>query len=86
MLIGRLAVDKDFQGRHIGAGLLRDAVLRTAQAAEIGDIRTILVHAISESARSVYASYGLVASPVDPFTVMISLAQEVKSSNDQGSK
>src|SRR5580658_9008711 len=29
MLLGRLAVDRAFQGRHIGRGLLRDAVLRT---------------------------------------------------------
>jgi predicted N-acetyltransferase YhbS len=35
MVLGRLAVDRAFQGRHFGAGLLRDAVLRTAQATEI---------------------------------------------------
>ena len=48
MIIGRLAVHKDFQGRKIGPGLLRDAVLRTLQAAEIAGVRAILVHAISE--------------------------------------
>src|SRR5258705_13809638 len=35
MILGRLAVDKEFQGQGIGAGLLRAALLRTAQAAEI---------------------------------------------------
>jgi predicted N-acetyltransferase YhbS len=35
MVLGRLAVDKALQGRHIGVGLLRDVVLRTVQAAEI---------------------------------------------------
>src|SRR5271167_1365542 len=39
MVLGRLAVVTAFQGRHIGGGLLRDAVLRTVQAAEIGGIR-----------------------------------------------
>ena len=35
MVIGRLAIDHKFQRRGIGSALLRDAVLRTVQAAEI---------------------------------------------------
>ena len=79
MVLGRLAVDKALQGRHIGVGLLRDAVLRTVQAAEIGGIRAILVHAISESAKRFYERYGFVASPIDPLTVMITVDEAVKS-------
>jgi len=86
MVLGRLAVDQAFQGRHIGAGLLRDAVLRTVQAAEIGGIRAILVHAISEAAKRFYESYGFVASPVDPLTVMITVAEAVKILNYEGRK
>jgi GNAT superfamily N-acetyltransferase len=78
MILGRLAVDKAFQGRGIGAGLLRDAVLRTVQAGEIAGIRAILVHAISESAKRFYESYGFVPSPVEPVTVMITLAEARK--------
>ncbi|HMD99145.1 MAG TPA: GNAT family N-acetyltransferase [Terriglobia bacterium] len=78
MVLGRLAVDKTSQGRHVGAGLLRDAVLRTVQAAAIAGIRAILVHAISEAARRFYEGYGFVASPVDPLTVMITVAEAVK--------
>ncbi len=78
MVLGRLAVDKGFQGRHVGSGLLRDAVLRTVQAAEIAGIRAILVHAISEEAKRFYESRGFVASPVDPLTVMIAVAEAVK--------
>jgi len=77
MVLGRLAVDKAFQGRHIGAGLLRDAVLRTVQAAEIAGIRTILVHAISTAAKRFYEGYGFAASPVDPLTVMTTIAEAV---------
>src|ERR1035438_5557445 len=51
MIIVRLAVHQDHQGRQIGPGLLRDVVLRTLQAAEIAGVRAILVHAISERAR-----------------------------------
>jgi GNAT superfamily N-acetyltransferase len=78
MLLGRLAVDKSAQGRHIGTGLLRDAVLRTVQAAEIAGIRAILVHAISDEAKRFYESHGFVSSPVDPLTVMIAVAEAVK--------
>ena len=78
MLLGRLAVDKDFQSRGIGAGLLRDAVLRTVQAAEIAGIRAILVHAISAAAKRFYEGCGFIPSPVDPMTVMITVAEAVK--------
>lgn len=78
MVLGRLAVDRAFQGRSIGAGLLRDAVLRTVQAAEIAGIRAILVHAISETAKRFYERYGFVGSPVDPMTVMMPVAEAMK--------
>jgi GNAT superfamily N-acetyltransferase len=75
MVLGRLAVDKDFQRRGIGAGLLRDALLRTLQAADIAGIRAILVHAISEAAKRFYEGHGFISSPVDPLTVMITVAE-----------
>jgi GNAT superfamily N-acetyltransferase len=75
MVIGRLAVDLRFQGRGLGSALLRDAVLRTLQAAEIAGIRAILVHALSESAKRFYLKSGFIASPVDPMTLMITVAE-----------
>jgi len=75
MILGRLAVDKSFQGQGLGAGLLRDAVLRTLQAAEIAGIRALLVHAISVEAKRFYERYGFIASPVDPMMVMITLRE-----------
>jgi len=73
MVIGRLAIDREFQGRRIGWALLKDAVLRTLQAAEIAGIRAILVHAISENARQFYERSGFVASPSNPMTLMITV-------------
>lgn len=78
MILGRLAVDRAFHGRGIGAGLLRDAVLRTLQAGEIAGIRPMLVHAISEKAKRFYESFGFAASPVDPMTLMITLTEAAK--------
>ena len=79
MIIGRLAVHKDHQGRQIGHGLLRDAVLRTLQAAEIAGVRAILVHAISERARKFYEGCGFIPSPMDPMTLMITVAEAGKA-------
>ena len=73
MVIGRLAVDLKFQGRGIGSALLKDAVLRTVQAAEIAGIRAILVHAINESAKRFYEKLGFMASPTNPMTLMITV-------------
>ena len=86
MVIGRLAVDEKFQGLRIGPGLLRDAVLRTLQAAEIAGIRAMLVHALSERARSFYVDCGFIASPVDPMTLMITLAEAAEAFLGKGGK
>ena len=78
MILGRLAVDKAFQGQGVGVGLLRDAVLRTMQAAEIAGIRALLVHAISEDAKRFYAHCGFIPSPIHPMTLMITLSEAEK--------
>ena len=74
MVLGRLAVDRAYQDRGLGAGLLRDAILRILQAAQLGGIRAILVHAISAEAKRFYERHGFVESPVDPMTLMITVA------------
>jgi len=86
MVLGRFAVDKNLQHRGIGRGLLRDAILRIVQAAEIAGIRAILVHAISEAAKRFYEGCGFIASPVDPLTVMITLAEAAKMLGMKGNK
>ena len=73
MVLGRLAVDRQFRGRGLGKALLRDAILRTLQAAEIAGIRAILVHAKDDSARRLYERFGFLASPTHPLTLMLPL-------------
>jgi GNAT superfamily N-acetyltransferase len=76
-ILGRLAVDKSYQGRGLGVALLQDAVVRTAQAAGILGIRGLLVHALSIEAKIFYEHYGFVASPTQPMTLILSLKGKI---------
>jgi GNAT superfamily N-acetyltransferase len=67
MLLARLAIATDQQGRGLGLGLLKDAIVRTLQAAEIAGIRALAVHAKDDAARSFYEHFGFIASPSDPY-------------------
>jgi GNAT superfamily N-acetyltransferase len=66
MLFARLAVSTAWQGRGVGAGLLKDAMRRTLQAADIGGIRAFAVHAKDAPARRFYEHFGFAPSPTDP--------------------
>ena len=66
MLLARLAVHRDWQGKGIGRGLLKDAVLRTMQAADIAGIRALAVHAKDDHARRYYEQFDFIPSPTDP--------------------
>jgi len=73
MLLARLAVATAWQGQKLGAGLLKDAMRRTLQAADIAGIRAFAVHAKDAQARAFYAHFGFVASPVDPLHLFLLL-------------
>jgi GNAT superfamily N-acetyltransferase len=77
-LLGRLAIDRGWQGRGLGAALLQDAVLRVVGAAESIGVRAILVHAISDEAKAFYEHWGLRPSPVDPMTLMITVEEAIR--------
>jgi GNAT superfamily N-acetyltransferase len=73
-VLGRLAIDKAYRGRGLGRALFRDAALRVQVAAGSIGIRGMLVHAISEEARAFYLALGLVESPLEPMTLMATVA------------
>lgn len=73
MLLTRLAVDRQCAGRNIGTGMLRDALLRTLQAADIAGIRAMLVHALNDKAAAFYGERGFAASPFDPLVLFLAL-------------
>lgn len=68
MSLARLAVDRGHQGKSLDKGLLKDALPRTAQAANSTGIRCLLVHAKDEAARQWYESWEFEPSPTDPYT------------------
>lgn len=73
MILARLAVDRRHQGNGLGQALLKNALLRTAQAADIAGIRCLLVHAKDESARQWYLSWDFELSPTDPYHLFLML-------------
>jgi len=78
MLLARVAVDKNWQGRGIGAGLLKDAMLRTIQAADIAGIRALVVHAKDEKAKTFYERFDFTPSPTDPYHLYV-LLKDIKA-------
>jgi predicted N-acetyltransferase YhbS len=71
MLLARLAIATATQGRGMGAGLLKDAMRRTLQVADIAGIRALVVHAMDVPARSFYEHFGFTASPTDPLHLFL---------------
>jgi GNAT superfamily N-acetyltransferase len=74
IVLARLGVDESHQGRGLGFGLLRDALIRVAAAAEEIGVRALLIHAKDEEARAFYmAAAEFEPSPLDPLQLFLLL-------------
>ena len=73
MVLGRLAIDQKWQHAGLGRSLLKDAVLRSVSVSQHAGIKALLVHALSENAKTFYVRNGFLESPLDPLTLVISL-------------
>jgi len=71
MVLGRLAVDTAMQGKGLGAGMLKEAIVRCVQASEIAGIRAMLVHAKDDDAVKFYKRYGFVEAALGPQTLLL---------------
>lgn len=71
MVLARLAVDMCEQGHGIGKGLLKDALIRTARAADIAGIRALFVAAKDDAARAFYRHFAFDPSPADPYHLFL---------------
>ena len=74
VVLGRLAVATSHHGKGLGRALFQDAAVRVINAAETIGIRGLLVHALSEESRSFYLGLGPEPSPLDPMTLMVTVA------------
>lgn len=64
VILARLAVCLQDQGRGIGIGLLQDAIRRTLLIADQAGIRAMLTHPIDEEAARFYTQFGFIGSPL----------------------
>ncbi len=78
MLLARLAIHEEWQRQGLGGFLLRDAVRRTLQAADIAGIRALIIHAKDENAKKFYERYDFRQSDSDPLH-LYALMKELKA-------
>ncbi|KNZ32348.1 MAG: GCN5 family acetyltransferase [Methylibium sp. NZG] len=64
VLLARLAVGLQDQGRGLGVGMLQEAVRRVVVIAEQAGVRALLTHPIDEQAERFYRRFGFESSPV----------------------
>jgi predicted N-acetyltransferase YhbS len=64
VILARLAVSVQDQGRGIGYGLLQDAIRRTLLIADQAGIRAMLTHPLDDEAARFYLRFGFVSSPL----------------------
>jgi GNAT superfamily N-acetyltransferase len=79
ILIARLAVDNSERGKGLGKGLLKDALLRSLQAANLIGCRAVLVHAKDQTAINFYEKHGFEPSPIDESHLFLLLKDIVAS-------
>lgn len=71
VLLARLAVDASAHGKGLGAALLKDALMRTAQAAHTIGARALLVHVKDDGAKGFYEHFNFEPSPSDPYHLLL---------------
>jgi GNAT superfamily N-acetyltransferase len=86
LLLGQLATDRDWTSKGIGTGLLRHALMRSVEGANLVGGRALLVNALDEEAALFWRSHGFIASTDDPFTLLRSMSDIAASLNKAGVK
>ena len=73
--LGRLAIDRAWQGKGLERALLADAVQRSLRASAEVSARLAIVHAISPAAEAFYLHHGFTRLPVDTPTLALDLVK-----------
>jgi GNAT superfamily N-acetyltransferase len=85
VLLGRLAISREWQGKGLGRALLADVIARTQRAAAEVSARLAIVHAISPAAEAFYLRHGFTRLPVDTPTFALDLVKLQRLTNYQKS-
>ena len=70
-LLGRLAVDKNYQGKGIGKILLIDGLRRSFETKSEMASMAVIVDAKDDSARKFYEQYGFMSFPKQPYKLLL---------------
>ena len=73
VILARLAVDLDYQGRGLGFSLLQDAIHRTLVVAEQAGIRALLTHPLDAEAEAFYRRFGFESTPENEWQLILLL-------------
>lgn len=73
LVLGRLAVDRGYQGSGMGRGLLKDAIIRSLGVSEQVGARALIVHALNAAAEAFYLRHGFVKGPLMADMLFLSL-------------
>lgn len=71
LVIGRLAVDLKHRGQGLGSGLVRDAILRCVEAAEIAGIKLLVVHTQNDAAAAFWRHHEFDPMPANQHHLML---------------
>ena len=83
VLLGRLAISRDWQGRGLGRALLADVIARAQRASAEVSARLVIVHAISPAAEAFYLRHGFTRMPVETPTLALDLVRLQKLATPQ---
>ena len=75
IVLGRLAVDIDHQGKGLARALIKDMFLRSLQVADLAGTKAVLVKALNKKITKFYQSFGFVQSKTDPLLLVKAIAQ-----------
>jgi len=82
IILARLAVDRTWQGKRLGAALVVDAMRRVLQAADIAGVRAMIVHAKDETAQRFYEHLGFEPFADKPLT-LYRLLKDIRAMHDK---
>ena len=80
VMLGRLAIDRNWHGKGLGRALLADMIARAVRASSGVSARLVIVHAISTAAEAFYLHHGFTRLPLETPTLALDLVKLQKFS------